>query len=80
MAMAMLAELISVEAQQRRYRVFTDMDIEDAEIVVVDLDDVHKSYTEGFDSLEPRSAIMVGKMFYRFQKTGEWPEREALQS
>ncbi|MDR1427471.1 MAG: hypothetical protein LBJ08_06920 [Bifidobacteriaceae bacterium] len=56
------------------------MDIEDAEIVVVDLDDVHKSYTEGFDSLEPRSAIMVGKMFYRFQKTGEWPEREALQS
>jgi hypothetical protein len=74
------AELVGRYPERLRYWVFNGSDRDDGEFVNIVLDDVTKSFSEGSDELRPMSRIMVSKMFYRYERTGEWPQHEAFAS
>jgi hypothetical protein len=79
MAMSLMAMLVERGEKYLKYRVFTRKP-EDGENLIISIDDLQSSYTEGFDRVQPRSRIMGGRIWGEHEETGVWPERNTLQA
>jgi hypothetical protein len=76
----LLAELVERDTDKLRYWVCNGSRHEEGEFAILFPTDIDHSYTEGFESLQADSAIMMARVVRHYRDTGEWPSRKLLQS